>query len=147
MAYKYSPANAKLSAFMQKMNETKKSPVRQNELVQATDIPSRHIPEATKEIKQNISEGYKVESVTKKPGSISTVMDYKPRMTSNTVIDDTPETTKGTIENKGKPRKQKVIKSKTKSVYLNKGKQKSLKKQNKVKKKYKNVVTSTRRRF
>ena len=30
MGYKHSPANAKLSAFMQKMNNTSKSPVRQN---------------------------------------------------------------------------------------------------------------------
>lgn len=144
MGYKHSPANAKLSAFMQKMNETKKSPVRQNELVQATDIPSRHIPEATKEIKQNISEGYKVESVTKKPGSISTVMDYEPRMTSSTVIDDTPETTKGTIENKGKPRKERVIKSKVKSKYLGKGGKHY--KQPRTKKN-KDVVTSKRKIF
>jgi len=142
MAYKHSPANAKLSAFMQKMNETEKSPVRQNELVQATDIPSRHIPEATKEIKKNISEGYKVESVTKKPGGISTVMDYKPRMTSSTVIDDKPETTKGNIENKGKPRKEKVIKSKTKSKYLKKGGKKFKKPKSNT-----NVVTSKRKIF
>ena len=31
MAYKHSPANAKMSAFMNKMNNTEKSPARQNE--------------------------------------------------------------------------------------------------------------------
>ena len=30
MGYKHSPANAKLSAFMQKVNNTRKSPTRQN---------------------------------------------------------------------------------------------------------------------
>ena len=30
MAYKHSPANAKMSAFMNKMNNTEKSPARQN---------------------------------------------------------------------------------------------------------------------
>ena len=146
MGYKHSPANAKLSAFMQKMEQTEKSPAKQSldeDLVLSKDIPSQHVPEAKEEIKKNISEGYKVESVTKKPGGISTVMEYKPEPKKpEEPINETPETTKGRIENKGKPRKQKVIKSKAKSKYLGKGGKHY--KQPKTKRN-KNVVTSKRK--
>jgi hypothetical protein len=148
MGYKHSPANAKLSAFINKMNNTGKSPARQSldeDLVLSKDVPSRHSPEATEAIKKNISEGYKVESVTKKPGGISTVMEYKPEPKKpEEPINETPETNKGRIENKGKPRKQKVIKSKAKSKYLGKGGKHYKKPKTK---RNKNVVTSKRKRL
>jgi len=148
MGYKHSPANAKMSAFMNKMNNTGKSPARQSldeDLVLSKDVPSQHMPEAKEEIKKNISEGYKVESVTKKPGGISTVMEYKPEPKKpEEPINETPETNKGTLKNKGKKRKDKFIKSKTKSKYLGKGGKHYKKPKTK---KNKNVVTSRRKIF